>query len=351
MRVGSAGTHPFSLFERQRITARDRYRNLVDQMQYVARRELIFGMHVHVAVDDAENAIQVVNGLLPHLAQLSLCPRARRSGAASRPVSPPPGRWSSPRSPAPARRPASATTPTTPRSSASWSAPAASPTTRTSGGTSASTPGSARSSPDLRRGHARRGRDRDRGVLPGAREDALGAARPRRRDPLLPPDPHRREQVARRPVRARGPGDGSLHRRRNRFPSPSWSAGRSGRSSRTRASSAPRTRSTGSARSSPAATAPTASSASTTPTATSSRSSASSRTRPRRFPLRGRDLARLFTAASSALRPSPWPELAVDGHPEILLECLDRGPASPRRSRRRSRPRRSRRWSERSGSR
>src|SRR5713101_3841809 len=38
LRVGSAGTHPFSLFERQRITARDRYRALVDQMQYVARR-------------------------------------------------------------------------------------------------------------------------------------------------------------------------------------------------------------------------------------------------------------------------------------------------------------------------
>src|SRR4029077_2115993 len=50
LRVGSAGTHPFSLFERQRITARDRYRALVDQMQYIARRELIFGMHVHVAV-------------------------------------------------------------------------------------------------------------------------------------------------------------------------------------------------------------------------------------------------------------------------------------------------------------
>jgi carboxylate-amine ligase len=70
MRVGSAGTHPFSLFERQRITARDRYRNLVDQMQYVARRELIFGMHVHVAVDDAEKAVQVVNGLLVHVAPL-----------------------------------------------------------------------------------------------------------------------------------------------------------------------------------------------------------------------------------------------------------------------------------------
>jgi len=69
-RVGSAGTHPFSLFERQRITAKDRYRALIDQLQYVARRELIFGMHVHVAVDDPEKAIQVVNGLLPQLAPL-----------------------------------------------------------------------------------------------------------------------------------------------------------------------------------------------------------------------------------------------------------------------------------------
>jgi glutamate---cysteine ligase / carboxylate-amine ligase len=70
LRVGSAGTHPFSLFERQRITAHDRYHDLVDQLQYVARRELIFGMHVHVAVDGAEKAIQVVNGLLAHLSQL-----------------------------------------------------------------------------------------------------------------------------------------------------------------------------------------------------------------------------------------------------------------------------------------
>jgi glutamate---cysteine ligase / carboxylate-amine ligase len=70
MRVGSAGTHPFSLFERQRITARDRYRHLVDQLQYVARRELIFGLHIHVAVDDPERAIKIVNGLLVHLSSL-----------------------------------------------------------------------------------------------------------------------------------------------------------------------------------------------------------------------------------------------------------------------------------------
>lgn len=70
LRVGSAGTHPFSLFERQRITAKDRYRALVDQLQYVARRELIFGMHIHVAIDDPEKAIKVVSGLLPQLSSL-----------------------------------------------------------------------------------------------------------------------------------------------------------------------------------------------------------------------------------------------------------------------------------------
>src|SRR3954453_23682686 len=70
LRVGSAGTHPFSLFERQRITARDRYRHLIDQMQYVARRELIFGLPIHVAVDDPEKAIQVVNGMLSHISSL-----------------------------------------------------------------------------------------------------------------------------------------------------------------------------------------------------------------------------------------------------------------------------------------
>jgi carboxylate-amine ligase len=70
LRVGSAGTHPFSLFEQQRITARDRYRNLVDQLQYVARRELIFGLHVHVSVDGPDKAIHVMSALLTHLSEL-----------------------------------------------------------------------------------------------------------------------------------------------------------------------------------------------------------------------------------------------------------------------------------------
>ena len=66
-RFASAGTHPFSLFERQRITAKDRYRKLVDQLQYIARSELIFGMHIHTAVDDPDKAVQVISGLLVYL--------------------------------------------------------------------------------------------------------------------------------------------------------------------------------------------------------------------------------------------------------------------------------------------
>src|SRR4051794_7225996 len=70
LRLGSAGTHPFSLFERQRVTGRDRYRTLIDELQYAARRELIFGLHVHVGVDDPDRAIRIVNALQGHLCEL-----------------------------------------------------------------------------------------------------------------------------------------------------------------------------------------------------------------------------------------------------------------------------------------
>ncbi len=70
LRVGSAGTHPFSLFERQRVTRRNRYNALIDQLQYIARRELIFGLHVHVAVDDADKAVAIMGALTGHLSEL-----------------------------------------------------------------------------------------------------------------------------------------------------------------------------------------------------------------------------------------------------------------------------------------
>src|SRR3954466_4192007 len=68
--IGSAGTHPFALWEDQRIAARPRYRDLVSSLRFVARQELIFGVHVHVAVDDPDKAIHVANGMRVHLGVL-----------------------------------------------------------------------------------------------------------------------------------------------------------------------------------------------------------------------------------------------------------------------------------------
>jgi carboxylate-amine ligase len=65
--IGSAGTHPFAMWEEQRIVARPRYRDLVSDLRFVARQELLFGQHVHVGLDDREKAIHVANGMRVHL--------------------------------------------------------------------------------------------------------------------------------------------------------------------------------------------------------------------------------------------------------------------------------------------
>ena len=65
--IGSAGTHPFSLWEDQRIVARPRYRDLIEALRFVARQELIFGMHVHVGLDDPDKAVHVADGMRVHL--------------------------------------------------------------------------------------------------------------------------------------------------------------------------------------------------------------------------------------------------------------------------------------------
>jgi carboxylate-amine ligase len=65
--IGSAGTHPFAMWEDQRIVARPRYRDLISALRFVARQELIFGMHVHVGVDNPDKAIHVANGMRVHV--------------------------------------------------------------------------------------------------------------------------------------------------------------------------------------------------------------------------------------------------------------------------------------------
>jgi glutamate---cysteine ligase / carboxylate-amine ligase len=74
LRVAAAGTHPFSQWWQQEIYPDDRYRVIVEDMKLVARANLIFGLHVHIGVEDRETAIQIMNGaryFLPHILALS----------------------------------------------------------------------------------------------------------------------------------------------------------------------------------------------------------------------------------------------------------------------------------------
>lgn len=75
MRIIAAGTHPFSDWKHQDITDNPRYHLIVEDMQDVARANLIFGLHVHVGIKDKEVAIALANQLryfLPHLLALSV---------------------------------------------------------------------------------------------------------------------------------------------------------------------------------------------------------------------------------------------------------------------------------------
>ncbi len=74
-RIVAAGTHPISHWKDQEITDRVRYKDIVNEMEDLARANLIFGLHVHVGVDDREMQIQIMNGaraFLPHLLALSV---------------------------------------------------------------------------------------------------------------------------------------------------------------------------------------------------------------------------------------------------------------------------------------
>jgi carboxylate-amine ligase len=65
--IASAGTHPYAKWEDQRISGRERYRDLIADLRWVARQELIFGLHTHVGIEDPETAIHVANGMRVHV--------------------------------------------------------------------------------------------------------------------------------------------------------------------------------------------------------------------------------------------------------------------------------------------
>ena len=74
LRLSAGGTHPFAHWASQDIYPDERYHTIVEDMKMVARANLIFGLHVHIGVEDRETAIQLMNGaryFLPHLLALS----------------------------------------------------------------------------------------------------------------------------------------------------------------------------------------------------------------------------------------------------------------------------------------
>ncbi|HHC07343.1 MAG TPA: carboxylate-amine ligase [Actinobacteria bacterium] len=74
MAIISASTHPFADWGRQRHTDKERYNLLAQALQGVVRRLLICGMHVHVAIEDEDLRIDLMNQVtyfLPHLLALS----------------------------------------------------------------------------------------------------------------------------------------------------------------------------------------------------------------------------------------------------------------------------------------
>jgi carboxylate-amine ligase len=74
MRIVAAGTHPFSDWKTQEITQGDRYIGIVEDLQDIARGNLIFGLHVHVGIKEKEVAMALANQcryFLPHILALS----------------------------------------------------------------------------------------------------------------------------------------------------------------------------------------------------------------------------------------------------------------------------------------
>lgn len=70
LQIAAASSHPFSHWLGQEITPYERYEKTVEDMQMVAQRMLIFGMHVHIGVEDRDFAIDCMNSvryMLPHI--------------------------------------------------------------------------------------------------------------------------------------------------------------------------------------------------------------------------------------------------------------------------------------------
>ena len=74
MWLAAASTHPFSDWKLQEIYPDERYARVVEDMQLIARANLVFGLHVHIGIEDRNTAIHIMNSMryfLPHILALS----------------------------------------------------------------------------------------------------------------------------------------------------------------------------------------------------------------------------------------------------------------------------------------
>ncbi|ADG75479.1 glutamate--cysteine ligase GCS2 [Cellulomonas flavigena DSM 20109] len=68
------GTHPFASWATQRVTDKQRYATLIDRTQWWGRQMLIFGVHVHVGIEDRDKVLPLSRAMLtvlPHIQSLS----------------------------------------------------------------------------------------------------------------------------------------------------------------------------------------------------------------------------------------------------------------------------------------
>lgn len=73
-KIVAAGTHPFSRWQDQIITDRDRYKGLLNDLKIIGQRLLIFGMHIHIGIPDPDLRIDLMKQMtyfVPHIITLS----------------------------------------------------------------------------------------------------------------------------------------------------------------------------------------------------------------------------------------------------------------------------------------
>jgi len=68
--IAAAGSHPFARYGDRSLYPTERFQSLIDRNQWIARRLMVFGLHVHVGMRDGDHAVAMLNGMLPYLPHL-----------------------------------------------------------------------------------------------------------------------------------------------------------------------------------------------------------------------------------------------------------------------------------------